>query len=133
VPGNVVNAAPTSVMPWGLCLAFSQTHEHVVKLVEYPCGDFQSGLVFSTSRKSWKISRKLEASEFETLREFYEDCQGPIVPFYFYAPWETSPKFSYDPLGMATTGRYTVRFDGAWQQHSEIRRAACEISIIEIA
>ena len=53
--------------------------------------------------------------------------------FYSYDPYETSPKFSYDPTGVATTGRHTVRFNSDWQQSSGPARSDVEIELLELA
>ena len=49
--------------------------------------------------------------DLAALRTFYDARNGAHEPFYFYDPYETNPKFSYDPTGAAVTGRYTVRFN----------------------
>jgi hypothetical protein len=67
------------------------------------------------------------------LRDFYDARKGPEEPFYFYDPYETVPKFSYDPTGAATQGHYTVRFEGPWEQAVGLARADVEISLVELA
>ena len=69
----------------------------------------------------------------DALRDFFEARGGPTEPFYFYDPYETNPKFSWDPTGAATTGRYTVRFDGEWSQTVGPGRSDVSIELIELA
>jgi hypothetical protein len=137
MPGSVANAAPTTVLPWSLCKAFSHSREYAVNDNEYRDGSSQRGLfvglLVATSRKSWKTSRRLTPSTLAAFRTFYDARKGPHQPFYFYNPWETSPKFSYDATGVKTTGRYTVRFVGTWEQMVGLGRADVNIAIIEIA
>ena len=40
---------------------------------------------------------------------------------------------SMDPTGIATTGRYTVRFDGEWSQTVGLGRSDVSIELIELA
>ena len=68
---------------------------------------------------------------FGHAREYI--VKGPQEPFYFYDPWDTSPKFSHDPTGVATAGRYTVRFEGYWEQMVGMARGDAGISLVELA
>ena len=67
------------------------------------------------------------------LRNFYDARNGTHEPFYFCDPYETSPKFTYDPTGVAVTGRYTVRFNSDWSQSVTPGRSDVQIEIIELA
>lgn len=99
---------------------------------EYKNGESQRGLLVATSRKSWKISRRLTSAALATLRAFWDARKGPTEPFYFYDVWETDPQFSYDPTGIELVGRYVVRFDGTWNQSAGLRRTDVDISLIQI-
>jgi hypothetical protein len=59
--------------------------------------------------------------------------KGPQEPFYVYDPWDTSPRFSYDPTGQATQGRYTVRFEGGWEQSAGIGLIEVSLELVERA
>ncbi len=131
MPGSVSTASPTTVLPWSLSKAFSHLREYAVIDNEYRNGEYQRDWLVSTSRKRWSISKRLTPSQLETLREFYEDRNGAQEPFYFYDPWDSA--FFYDPTGVETTGRYTVRFDGAWNQSVGIGRADVDVTIVELA
>ena len=133
MPGSVSNAAPATVLPWSLCKAFSHSREWAVNVNEYRNGEAQRGYLVSTSRKRWTTQRRLAPAELETFRDFYDDRKGPQEPFYFYDPWDTSPKFSYDPTGAETIGRYVVRFDCAWSQTVGMGRVDTQIDLLELA
>lgn len=133
MPGSVENAAPTTVMPWSLCKAFIHAREYAVLENEYRNGESQRSKLVETSRKIWRLGKRLTPSALATLRAFYDARKGPQEPFYFYDPWDADPKFSYDPTGEMITGRYTVRFEGEWQQTVGMGRADVEISLVQLA
>jgi hypothetical protein len=133
MPGSVANAAPSTVLPLSLCRSFIHSREYPVQVNEYRNGESQRGRLADTSRNSWRIGKRLTPTELQALRKFYEARRGPQEPFYFYDPWETMPKFSYDPTGTETDGRYTVRFEGAWQQSVDSSRIETEVWLIELA
>lgn len=133
MPGSVGNAAPTTVLPWSLCRAFSHSREYVVVENEYRNGESQRGRLTETSRKSWSTQRRLTPAQLEAFRDFYDDRKGPQEPFYFYDPWDTNPKFSYDPTGNETIGRYVVRFDNPWNQEAGMGRIDVQIDLVELA
>jgi len=133
MPGSVQNAAPQTVLPWSLSKAFGHSREYAVVDNEYRNGESQRGRLTVTSRKRWTIAKRLTPAQLEQFREFFEARKGPQEPFYFYDPWDTSPKFSYDPTGNSPVGRYTVRFDCSWSQIVGMGRADVEISLVELA
>lgn len=133
MPGSVANAAPATVLPEGLCSAFEHSREWAVIDNEYQNGESQRSYLSTTSRKKWSLSKWLTPTQLDTLRDFYEARDGTKEPFYFYDPYETSPKFTYDATGATTTGRYTVRFNGEWSQSSNLARAEVQIELIELA
>jgi len=133
MPGNVQNAVPATVLPLSLCRSF--VHERAYPLIEneYKNGESQRSVLATNSRKRWRLAKRLTAAALQTLRAFYDARNGSTEAFYFYDPFETSPKFSYDPTGQATTGRYTVRFNGDWQQASGPGRSDVQIELLELA
>ena len=120
MPGNVSNAAPATVLPQSLSCAFVATREYPVIDNEYRNGESQRSAQASTSRKKWTLTKRLTPTQLATLRNFYD-------------PYETNPKFSYDPTGMAVTGRYTVRFNSEWSQSVGPGRSDVQIELIELA
>ena len=111
MPGSVESAAPATVLPLSLCRAFAHERSYPIIENEYKNGESQRSVQAATSRKYWRMAKRLTASQLGDRRDFYEARGGTLEAFYFYDPYETSPEFSYDPTGVETTGRHTVRFD----------------------
>ena len=133
MPGSVANAVASTVLPFSLCRAYSQQREYLALENEYADGASQVALRVSSSRKSWRIQKLLTPSELQTLRTFWDARKGPHQAFYFYDVFETSPKFSYDATGVATTGRYTVHFVGEWDQAASWPRGEVGIQLEQLA
>jgi len=133
MPGSVQNAVASSVMPWNLYRAFARSQEYPVLDNEYAGGESQRSVLASTSRKRWRLAKRLAPAELAALRNFYDARKGPTEPFYFYDPWDTNPKFSYDLTGQQTQGRYTVRFEGGWEQSAGIGLIEVTVELVEIA
>jgi hypothetical protein len=133
MPGNIANAAPTTVLPQSLSRAFVHTREYPVIDNEYRNGESQRSVQAATSRKKWSLMKRLTPTQLQALRDFYDARNGTHQPFYFYDPYETSPKFSWDGSGAALTGRYTVRFNTDWSQSVGPGRSDVQIELIELA
>jgi hypothetical protein len=133
MPGSVANAAPTTVLPRSLCSAYARAQEFPLLSNQYSDGAFQGTVQATVSRKRWIVSKRLPPDVLQELRAFYEARKGRTEPFYFYDPYETSPKFSHDSTGVATAGRYTVRFDSDWDQSTGTSRSDLAVSLIELA
>jgi hypothetical protein len=131
MPGSVANAAPATTLPVSLCTAFSRSDTYPMTENMYPDGTSQRVLDAANSRKRWSLSKRLTPTQLSTLRAFYEARKGQTEAFYFYDPYETSPKFDQTPSG--TTGRYTVRFDCPWEQWPGIARADVSLQLVELA
>ncbi len=133
MPGSVQNAAAVAVIPQSLCRAFTHVREYPVIDNEYRNGESQRSVQAATSRKRWRLSKRLPPAALQTLRDFYDARKGPAEAFYFYDPYETNPKFSYDPTGAALNGRYTVRFDSDWGESVTPGRSDVQIELVELA
>ena len=133
MPGSVQNAAPLTVLPASLSRAFAHEREYPVVDNEYQNGESQRSVQATNSRKRWRLAKRLAPAQLATLRGFYDARKGATEPFYFYDPYETSPKFSHDPTGQSTAGRYTVRFNGDWSQSVGLGRIEVDIELIELA
>jgi len=133
MPGSVPNATPSTVLPQSLSRAFVHSREYPVVENEYRNGESQRAALAGNSRKRWRLAKRPTPAQLQSLRDFYEARKGPQEPFYFYDPYETNPRFSYDPTGQAVAGRYTVRFDNDWQQSCGPGRSDVEIQLVEIA
>lgn len=133
MPGSVHNATPLTVLPASLSRAFAHEREYPVLDNDYRNGESQRKAQANNSRKHWRFAKRLAPAQLETLRDFFDARKGPMEPFYFYDPYETSPKFSHDPTGQATAGRYTVRFAGGWSQSVSLGRADVLLELVELA
>jgi hypothetical protein len=131
MPGSVSNAAPASVMPDSLCSAFSRSHQYGLSANDYPDGSNQRRIRTATSRKRWTLGKRLTAAEFSMLIAFYRARRGPTEPFYFYDLVD-DPTAVYDPTGVSTTSRYTVRFACAWNESWRIPRGDIALELIEV-
>ena len=121
------------MLPQSLSRVFVHSREYPVHVNEYRNGESQRGRLADTSRKRWRLGKRLTPAALQTLRDFYDARKGPQEPFYFYDPWEAVPKFTSDPTGTATEGRYSVRFERAWQQGAGLARIDVEIELVELA
>lgn len=133
MPGSVANADPSTVMPATLCRAFTRLREYPVIENTYKGGESQRDRLADTSRAGWKLTKRLTPTALGTLRTFFEARHGAQEAFYFYDPNETSPRYTSDPTGFETVGRYTVRFEGAWQQAATPGRLDVALTLIELA
>ena len=133
MPGSVLIAAPTTVLPASLSRTFARDQEWPVLVNEYRRGEPQTGLLGNASRKRWHLVKRLTPGQMGTLYQFWTDRNGGMEPFYFYDPYETNPRFTSDPTGATMTGRYAVRFDSSWSQSCNLGRGDVEIVLVEVA
>lgn len=133
MPGSVANASPATVMPNSLSRAFSHSRVYPIVENQYRNGESQRSALATASRKTWTLSKRLTPTQLAALRTFYDARNGSHEPFYFYDPYETNPKFSFDPTGAALTGRYTVRFNTELSQSVTPGRSDVQLELIELA
>jgi phage-related protein len=122
-----------TVMPASLSRAFVHQREYPVIDNEYRNGESQRSVQATNSRKRWRLAKRLTPAQLSALRDFYDARKGATEPFYFYDPYEASPRFSHDPTGQAIAGRYTVRFAGEWSQSVSLGRIDIALEIVEVA
>src|SRR5579885_2854077 len=67
VPGNLQAAAPSGVMPYALCTAFSESREFVQLQAQYHDGTVQRSQLASSSRRTFKVSQRLDATKASAL------------------------------------------------------------------
>ncbi len=117
-------------MPYALCTAFSESREFVQLQAQYHDGTVQRSQLASSSRRTFKVSQRLDATKASALKSFWDGQQGGVVPFLFYNLIEGA----YDPTGNSTTGRYTVVFRNNWQQTTGLARTDVQnLELIEVA
>ena len=135
MPGSISNAVSVGVLPQSLCTAFTERREWVSCVNEYHDGSRQAAALVSTSRRSWALRKRLTASVIQGLWTFW--AAHPHAAFYFYDPKEQATGqpvgSNYDATGISPTGRYTVRFNGDWNQSTGILRSDCTLELIEVA
>ena len=135
MPGSVSNAVPVGVLPASLCTAFTEKREWASRLNEYHDGSRQSAALVATSRKAWALKKRLSPTVIATLGAFWTANQH--TAFYFYNPFEPASGqavgSNYDATGVSLTGRYTVRFNGDWNQSTGMGRADCTLELQEVA
>ena len=130
MPGNIQIAAPAGVMPYSLCTAFYESREYPQLQAQYHDGNTERSQLAQTSRRTFKLAKKLTASLAFTLKAFWDGQQGGVVPFLFYNLAEGA----YDATGNSTRGRYTVVFRCNWAQTTGILRTDVpQLELIEVA
>lgn len=126
MPANINNAVSAGVMPYTLATAFSESRTYPVQVNEYVDGCSQRRVLASTSRKRFRISKRLTTAELNALRLFYISNVGKAFSFYPF-------KKDFDATGQNSTGRYLVRFEGPWSETSELGRNGLQIELAEVA
>jgi len=117
-------------MPYALCTAFSESREYAQLQAQYHDGTTERSQLAQTSRKAFKLAKRLTATLAITLKAFWDGQQGGVVPFLFYNLAEGT----YDPTGNSTQGRYTVVFRGNWSQTTGMLRTDVpQIDLVEVA
>ena len=130
MPGSLQSAAPSGVMPYGLCTSFSESRECLQLQAQYHDGTSERSQLAQTSRKTFKLAQRLTATRAAALKTFWDGQQGGVVPFLFYNLAEGT----YDATGNSTQGRYTVVFRGNWSQTTGMLRTDVpQIELIEVA
>jgi hypothetical protein len=81
--GNIQNAAPSGVMRYAICTAFSQSREYVQLQAQYHRTTERSQLA-QTPRKTFKLAQRLTAARTIALKAFWDGQQGGVVSFLFY-------------------------------------------------
>ena len=136
MPGLILAPTPTSVMPQTLCLAFAESREYAQLRNEYHDGTPQASQLAQTSRKTFKLARRLTPSDLATLCGFYQDVNGPLGSFIFYNPFDALGPIgsNFDSSGVNTVGRYVVAFRNNWTQASGMRRTdVTGIELVQLA
>jgi hypothetical protein len=138
MPGNISNAIPSGVMPASLCIAFTELREFVQLQNQYHDGTIQRSQLAQTSRRTFRLSKRLSASMLSALYNFWVSQNGGMTPFAFYNPFDVTAGqqigSNYDPTGNNTQGRVTVVFRGNWAQATDIARSNVQaLELVEVA
>ena len=110
-----------------------RAYEQIVSV--YHDGTRQAGQLAQTSRRTFKLSRKLTVTTLATLKAFWDAAGGGLTPFIFYNPFDGTPVGSnYDPTGASTVGQYFVRFSGNWSQATDMQRTTVpSLALVQVA
>mgnify|MGYP000308328220 FL=1 len=134
MPGSVAAASASAVLPLFISVSFEHARQWGVEDNTYVCGDSQCRTLTTTSRKTWRLTKRLTPDQWDDLLAFWIARNGTLDPFYFYDGTETTPRWTWDATGVSTTGRYTVRFGNTRMVGTlSIPRSETEIELIEIA
>ncbi len=138
MPGNLVQAAPNGVMPASLCTAFTELREYVQLQNHYHDGTIQRSQLARTSRRTFRLNKRLSASMLSALYSFWASQNGGLTPFAFYDPFDVAAGqqigSNYDSTCNNTQGRVTVVFRGNWAQTTDIARTNVQgLELVEVA
>jgi hypothetical protein len=138
MPGNLLAAVPNGVMPFTLCTAFTEEREYAELQNEYRDGTIERSQLAQTSRRTFRLSKRLSASALSALYTFWESQNGGLTPFAFYNPFDVAAGqeigSNYDPTGNNTQGRVTVVFRGNWAQTTDLARSNLQgLQLVEVA
>ena len=130
MPGNIGTSSPTTVLPASVASAYSLALSYSANVAEYVNGESQRTPISDSGRRSWEISRKLNAFQTIQLEAFYEARGGPAQAFFFYDPMETLG-FLTDSTGASLRGRYIVRFDSGLSRTLQLGRSLSAFRLIQ--
>ena len=107
-------------MPLSLCTAFTELREYVQLQNQYRDGTIQRSQLAQTSRRTFRLSKRLSASALAVLYDFWVSQNAGLIPFAFYNPFDVAAGqqigSNYDPAGNNTQGRVSVVFRSNWVQ-----------------
>ena len=133
MPGSVANAVAATVLPASLSRSFVEIREFQTRITEYPDGQSQRAALQTASRKRWRLAKRLAPTAYAALRDFWLARKAGHQAFYFYNGPETSPLWTTDATGVATTGRYKVVFTNqAWDESLGLGRLEASIELAEV-
>jgi hypothetical protein len=138
MPGNLQSAAPNGVMPASLCTQFTAVREYALLQNEYRDGTIQRSQLAETSRRTFRLSKRLGAATLAALYNFWVSQNGGLAAFAFYDPFDVAAGrqigSNYDPTGNSTQGRVTVVFRGNWAESTELARSNVQaLELVEVA
>ncbi len=114
-------------MPASLCTAFTELREYAQLQNQYHDGTIQRSQLAQTSRRTFRLSKRLSASLLSALYNFWVSQNGGLTAFAFYNPFDVSAGqqigSNYDPAGNNTQGRVTLVFRGNWAQTTDVARS----------
>ena len=125
-------------MPFTLCTAFTELRVYEQLQNQYHDGTIQRAQLAQTSRRTFRLSKRLSASVLSALYDFWGSQNGGLTPFAFYDPFDVASGQqigeNYDPSGNNTQGRLTVVFRNPVRNQSTglARTDVPSIELIEV-
>src|ERR1035438_4667675 len=90
-------------MPASLCTAFTELRESAQLQNQYHDGTIHRSQLAQTSRRTFRLSKRLSASVLSALYGFWGAQDGGLAPFVFYNPFDVAAGqqigSNYDPTG----------------------------------
>ena len=126
MPGNVAPAAPVDTFPTALYSGLTIELRIENTLNVYPDGSSQRAALAVNPRYFFKLSYALTAAQWSAMQSFYLAHQGKS--FYFYNLLEALP----GPPPGDPVGRYTVVFDGPWNEELQLGRTRITVNLREV-
>lgn len=138
MPGNLIQWVSSVVMPPSLCTAFTEQREYVQLQNQYHDGTIHRSQLAQTSRRTFRLAKRLNASSLSSLYSFWVSVNGGLTPFAFYNPFDVATGqqigSNYDSTGINTQGRIIAVFRGSWVQSSGLARTDLpQIEMVEVA
>lgn len=138
MPGNLIQSEPNGVMPLSLSTAFTEMREFVVLQNQYHDGTLQKSQLAQTSRRTFRLAKRLNASALAALYNFWVSQNGGLTAFAFYNPFDVAAGqqigSNYDPTGNNNQGRVTVVFRGNWAEATDIARTNVQnLELVEVS
>jgi hypothetical protein len=139
MPANIQAASPSGVLPASLCTAFTELRQYEQLQSAYHDGTIQRSQLAQTSRRTFKLSKRLSSAALATLYAFWQAQNNGLTPFAFYNPLEPASGLAvgsnYDATGASPLGRYTVVFRGStWAQTTDLCRTSVQgLELVEVA
>lgn len=128
MPGNVALAVAVDVAPIEMCGCFAEERAYAIPMSgPYADGRSQRRYDASTSRKVWSLSKRLDATDWATVSDWWDDMRGALNAFYYYENAD-----DHDPTGVSETGRALVRFDGALTRTMALARSSVDLRLIQV-
>lgn len=130
MPDNIITSTPVDVLPQVFCAALHEEHRLECFVNAYQDGRSDRAALALNSRRFFRMTRVLTSAQYSALYIFYSNHL--VAPFYFYNPFETVPKFTWDASGAAPDGRYICTFDGSWSEEVRLGRSHVSFGLREV-
>lgn len=130
MPGVVESPGPIAAMPFSLCKAYSRSFTYPMLSNDYANGESQRSLQAQMDVARWSITKRLTSAQLETLLGLYAYVHGTWAAFWFYDIYEAG--FVWDPSSVSPTGRYMVRFEGAFTETGTLARGEAQFNLVQL-